>query len=147
MLFKRLNQQKLDMVVKLHLSEAKSTKGFDGDFSVVWIRGPHVNHSKSYNFGGDGTVAMDDKFEQISGFYQNQKAQFQKKATVFKLRKGTKVLDTVALDLSKYVGNKNEPLSIAFEKGVTVTADIEIIPACRAKHAHLFDYQKLYGAS
>ena len=147
MLFKRLNQQKFDMVVKLQLSEAKRTKGFDGDFSVVWIRGPHVNQTKSYNFGGNEAIAIDDKFEQISGFYQNQKAQFQKKATVFKLKKGAKILDTVAMDLSKYVGNKNEPLSIAFEKGVTVTADIEIIPACRAKHAHLFDYQKLYGAT
>ena len=50
MLFKRLNQQKTDMVVKMHLLDATATKGIDGDFSIVWIRGPHTNETKTYNF-------------------------------------------------------------------------------------------------
>ena len=70
-----------------------------------------------------------------------------KKATVFKLKKGNKTLNTVAFDLAKYVGNKNDPIEINFDKGVKVSAEIEVMPACRVKHAHLFDMSKAYGAS
>ena len=83
---------------------------------------------------------MKDTFERVSTFYSNKKSEIQSKTCDFKLMdKNKKAIQTINIEMSKQVGNKNEPLKLNFTKqGLVVTAQFEIIPACRIKHAHLF---------
>lgn len=81
------------------------------EFNICWRRGPQEDETAKYQFNGEKTLKMQDKFDRISGFYQNKKGEFQRKTCAFRTRIGGKThLDN--FDLSSQIGNKNTPVEI-----------------------------------
>ena len=88
---------------------------------------------------------MGDKFERVSGFYMSQKLVIQSKTCDFKLKVKGKAIATSNIDLATQIGNLNEPITVSFGKiGIELKARFVIVPACRVKHAHLFEKDKAH---
>jgi len=85
-------------------------------------------------------ITINEEFNRVSTFWLNKKTTtFELKKSEFKLKVKGKSVAVVPVDLSKHIGNVNPPTSLTFGKtGVILRVLIEIVPACRVKHAHLF---------
>jgi len=59
---------------------------------------------------------MKDSLSKVSSFYFNKKMEFQKKNCDFILKLKGKNAQTVTVDMSKYIGDKNAPIDIKFDK-------------------------------
>ena len=71
---------------------------------------------------------MTDKFERVSGFYQDKEGKFQKKNCEFKLMVGTKQESIGEFDMSSQIGNKNEPIVIKMSNEISAKVLFKIIP-------------------
>jgi len=142
--FSRLSQEKLYMYIKVALVDLTSTGKLKDEFKIEFKRGPLVLTSNNYTFPqngvGDGKLKMTENFEKVSNFYMSSKGEFQSKSGEFRLKSKGKTLDIVPIDLKTQIGPNNAPLAINFNKqGVIMTVQFDISPACRVKHAHLFN--------
>lgn len=136
-LFSRIGQSKTPMAISLQFLEVSSETETTDEFNICWRRGPQEDETAKYQFEpGQKILKMTDKFDRISGFYQNKKGEFQRKTCAFRLRIGGKS-HLSNFDLSSQVGNKNTSVEITLGK-LTVKVLFKIVPASRVTHAELF---------
>jgi len=91
-LFSRIGQTKTQMAISLQFLEATTTPTAAAnmdEFNICWRRGPQEDETAKYRFEqGQTMLKMGDKFDRISGFYQNKKGDFQRKTCAFRLKVG-----------------------------------------------------------
>ena len=90
-LFSRIGQTKTAMAISLQFLEVRTEEDITDEFNVCWRRGPQEDETAKYQFEpGTKVLKMSEKFDRMSGFYQNKKGEFQRKTCAFRLRIGGK---------------------------------------------------------